>query len=257
MDPARHLEILRAEGDRIASLPVGALGATVPSLPDWTVERVVRHLVKVHEWVAGALALPEGASMDQIAERPPVPSGEGCLQAYRAAVDELTAAFEADDPERPAVTFAGLGSVGWWLRRQANEVQVHRIDAQDAVQAADGPDPEPLAVDGAADVADEWAGFFLALRYGQRFGALPDDLDGRSVHLHGTDPEPPADGAEWLLSFRDGGVVVERAHAKGDVALRGRAEDLALVLWRRRPLGALDAIGDVALAERLLDVARF
>ncbi|MCB0959845.1 MAG: hypothetical protein KDB04_10015, partial [Acidimicrobiales bacterium] len=59
------------------------------------------------------------------------------------------------------------------------------------------------------------------------------------------------------LSFRDGGVVVERAHAKGDVALRGRAEDLALVLWRRRPLGALDAIGDVALAERLLDVARF
>ena len=162
-----------------------------------------------------------------------------------------------DDPDRPAVTFAGLGTVGWWLRRQANEVQVHRIDAHDGVHAGGGPAPAPLAVDGAADVADEWASFFLAVRFGQRFGGLPDDLDGRSVHLHGTDPEPPADGAEWLLSFRDGGAVVERTHAKGDVALRGRAEDLALGLWRRRPLDALDVVGDAALAARLLEVARF
>lgn len=257
MEPARHLEILRAEADRIASLPADALAAPIPTLPDWTVERIVRHVVKVHEWVAGALALPEGAPMDQIPDRPQVPHGPGCLVAYRAAADELIAAFERDDPERPAVTFAGLGTVGWWLRRQANEVQVHRIDAHDGVHAAGGPAPDPLAVDGAADVADEWAAFFLAVRYGQRFGALPDDLEGRSVHLHGTDPEPPADGAEWLLSFRDGGVVVERTHAKGDVALRGSAEAIALALWRRRPLEVLDVVGDRGVAERLLEVARF
>lgn len=257
MEPARHLEILRTEGDLVASLPADALGAPIPSLPDWTVERVVRHLVKVHEWVAGALALPDGAGMDQIAERPPVPHGAGCLAAYRAAIDELVAAFAADDPDRPAVTFAGLGTVGWWLRRQANEVQVHRMDVADGVHAAGGPPPRALAVDGAADVADEWAAFFLAVRFGQRFGSLPDDLDGRSVHLHGTDPTPPVDGAEWLLTFRDGATIVERTHAKGDVALRGTAEALALVLWRRRPLDDLDVIGDRALAERLLDVARF
>ena len=140
---------------------------------------------------------------------------------------------------------------------ESGDLQVHRIDVHDGVHAAGGSAPAPLATDGAADVADEWAAFFLAVRFGHRFGSLPDALEGRSVHLHGTDPEPPADGAEWLLSFGDGGVAVARAPAKGDVALRGSAEDLALVLWRRRPLDALDVVGDRALAERVLEVARF
>ena len=50
---------------------------------------------------------------------------------------------------------------------------------------------------------------------------------------------------------------VEATHAKGDVALRGPAEDLLLVMWRRRPLDVLDVLGDRAVAERLLEVATF
>ena len=45
---------------------------------------------------------------------------------------------------------------------------------------------------------------------------------------------------------------VTREHAKGDAAIRGPADDLLLVLWRRLPLDAVEVIGDRAVAERLL-----
>lgn len=74
-------------------------------------------------------------------------------------------------------------------------------------------------------------------------------LDG-SVHLHTTD-----DGVhgEWLVVVdADGRYVVTREHAKGSCALRGAAGDLLEVLWRRRPLSAIDVVGDMAVAERFI-----
>jgi uncharacterized protein (TIGR03083 family) len=259
MECARHLEIVRAEGARVAALPPDALGAPVPTMEGWTVERVVRHLAKVHRWVTATLALddPAGPPADTRALAQ-VPKGPACLAAYAESLDELLAAFERVGADAPAPSFIGRAvDAAWWARRQAHEVTVHRIDAQDAVAAAGGPGPDPIAPDGAADGVDEWARVFLATRWGQRHGDLPEDLHGRTVHLHGTDDPPPADGAEWLLAFGPDGVAVTTEHAKGDVALRGPAESLLLVVWRRRPLDALDAFGDVALAQRLLDLARF
>jgi len=52
-------------------------------------------------------------------------------------------------------------------------------------------------------------------------------------------------------------VQVAATHAKGDVAVRGPANDLLLALWRRRPLDSVDVVGERAVAEQLLDVARF
>jgi hypothetical protein len=187
----------------------------------------------------------------------PMPKGPDCLPAYRESAHELLARFERDDPDRTCLNFSGVGTVAFWMRRQAQEVSVHRVDAQDAVHAAGGEAPAELAADGAADGIDEWARFFLGVRWAQRFGELPGDLAGRTVHIHGTDDPAPIDGAEWLLKFTAEGVEVAAAHAKGEVALRGPANDLLLALWRRRPLSSLDVIGDGAMAERLLDVARF
>jgi uncharacterized protein (TIGR03083 family) len=257
MEPARHLEILRAEIDLVAALPASALDAPIPTVEEWTVEGVVRHLGRVHSWVTGALL----ASADQtMADLPPparMPKGPECLEAYREAADGLLAAFDGLDPSDPKPTFAGPGSAGWWMRRQAQEVSVHRIDAQDGIHAAGGPATDPLAVDGAADGIDEWARMFVAERMPQRDMVLPNDLHGCTIHIHGTDDPAPADGAEWLLTVTDeGAVTVEATHAKGDVALRGPAETLLLALWRRRPLSDLDVVGDASVAERLLDVVR-
>lgn len=257
MEPSRHLEILRREAGLVGALDPSMLGAGVPALEDWNVERIVRHLGKLHQWVMGMLDLEPDQGMGDLPPLAGLPKGPDCLPAYREAAAAMIERMEAEDPDRPCLNFAGAGTVAWWMRRQAQEVSVHRVDAQDAVHAAGGPAPHPLEADGAADGIDEWARFFLAIRWGQRFGELPEDLVGRTVHIHGTDDPAPADGAEWLLTFSGDGVEVAATHAKGDVALRGPANDLLLALWRRRPLESLDVVGDAAVARRLLDLAQF
>lgn len=257
MEPSRHLEILRLEMGRLGAVDPSRLTAPVPTLDDWDVERVVRHVGKIHEWVLGMLRLEPGQGM---ADAPPLaglPKGPDCLPAYRDLAAELLGELEAADPHRPCINFAGVDDVAWWIRRQAQEVAVHRVDAQDAVHAAGGPAPDPIDADGAADGIDEWARFFLAVRWAQRSSELPEDLIGHTIHIHGTDDPAPADGAEWLLTFGAEGVEVAATHAKGDVALRGPANDLLLTLWRRRPLSTLDVVGARDVAERLLDRARF
>lgn len=257
MDAARHLEILTSEGGRLAAMPTEGLDAPVPAVQGWTLERVVRHTGRVHRWAAAFLALGPDGDLGDVPEQAGLPHGPDCLPAYRDALDALVDEIGRHDPAQPAPTFAGRADVAWWIRRQAQEVSVHRVDAADAVHGAGGDAPEPLTADGAADGIDEWARFFLATRFGQRFGALPEALHGSTVHIHGTDDPAPADGAEWLLSFGPDGVDVAATHAKGDVALRGPAEALLLTLWRRRPLTSLDLVGNATVAEQLLDAARF
>ena len=119
-----------------------------------------------------------------------MPKGPDCLAAYRESLDLLLAAVEARRPDEPCASFIGRESVGWWLRRQAHEVTVHRIDAQDAVHAAGGPAPDPIDPDAAADGIDEWARVFLPVRYGQPFGSIPEALPHRTV-------QPPATSRSW------------------------------------------------------------
>lgn len=258
MDAARHLELLRTEGDRLASMPVEHLGAPVPSLPDWTVERVLRHTGKIHQWCTAVLAAEPGADLSTATEGlAGIGTGPAAITDYRAALDSTIEELGRHDPDEERWTFAGPGTASFWARRQALEVLVHRMDASDAVHAAGGPAPEPIAVDAAADGVDEWATLFLATRWQQNNGDFPAHLVGRTIHIHGTDDPVPADGAEWLLTFTDTGLEVATTHAKGDTALRGSASDLLLTLWRRRPLDTLDVIGDRALAEQVLELARF
>lgn len=255
MEPARHLEILRTEGERLASVPIDSLDAPVPTIEGWTVERVLTHTGKVHQWCAAVLALPEGGSMADIGELAGMPRGPEAVPAYRRSLDAVLNAFSERIPTSPAPSFVGAVDVAWWLRRQAHETAVHRIDAYDAIAASGGPAPDPVDTDAAADGVDEWATMLLPWRTGPNH-PLPDDLVGRTVHLHGTDEPGPVGGAEWLLTLDRQSVAVERTHAKGDVALRGPAHDLLLAIWRRRPVASLDVFGDVELAGRFLDEAR-
>lgn len=258
MEAIRYLELLREEGDRVAALPADALGLPVPTLTDWSVERVVRHLGKIHRWVAATLAAgPDADVAATAAGLTGLPKGPDCLPAYREALDEVLTEMGRHDPHETVATFTGVGTAAFWMRRQAHEVAVHRIDAGDAIHAAGGPAPDPLAVDGAADAVDEWAHVFLAHRWMTGSGTVPAELVGRSVHVHGTDDPAPVDGAEWLFTFAENRVEVVATHAKGDVALRGPAADLLLVLWRRRPLTILDVVGDRTVAAHLVDAVRF
>ena len=46
-----------------------------------------------------------------------------------------------------------------------------------------------------------------------------------------------------------GGVTVVNEHAKGDVAARGAASDLLLMMWGRVPVAQVDVFGDASLLD--------
>lgn len=249
MDTTRLLATLRAQGEIIAATPADALSEPVPAVPGWTIEHVVRHAGKVHQWVSAALREPADAPLSSIRRGGDMPRGPECLTTYRGALQDLLDEFTRRGPADPAPTMEGPGTASWWARRQAHEASVHRIDVADALHAAGGPAVTPLDADVAADGVDEWLQVFLP-RLAQG-GRLPDELGGRSIHLHGTDTA----AAEWHLAFDPGAVAVTREHRKADVALRGGAQDLLLTLWRRRPVDDLDCVGDVSVARMLLSSA--
>lgn len=66
-------------------------------------------------------------------------------------------------------------------------------------------------------------------------------------------PDEPSLGkpGEWLIRRGPDAVAWEHGHQKADVALRGPAVDLLLVLLRRIPLddGRVEILGDAALLE--------
>lgn len=253
MDHTDHLASLLEQGGQLAAMPPDALDAPVPAVPGWTLEHVVRHTGKVHRWVTAMLADGPHADPAEVSTRvESLPHGPDCLEAYAHALTAVHEALRAMDPQAPAASFIGPVTAGFWHRRQAHEVTVHRIDAADAVHAAGGPAPTPVPPALAADGVDEWARVFVATRWSQRFGDFPAELDGRRVALRCTDT-----GSALELAFDHGQARVVTGSGTADVELRAAAEPLLLTLWRRRPVETIEVSGDRALAERLLSLATF
>ncbi|MBS1848160.1 MAG: maleylpyruvate isomerase N-terminal domain-containing protein [Actinobacteria bacterium] len=240
--------MIRTEGGRLATMPADALDAVVPTLPDWTIERVVRHVGRVHRWVVGLLDAPTDADAAALAgAAPALGHGPACLTEYREALDELLARFEADDPDRPVATFIGPATVAFWMRRQAHETAVHRIDAADAFYAAGGPPPEPIDPVGAADGIGEWLEVFASARVGattERIAVRATDTDTGT----GTGTDGSNTAAAWSIP----------PGLTGDAAaeVTGSAQALLLTLWRRRPLDTVTVRGNIAVVTRLLDEVR-
>ncbi len=126
-------------------------------------------------------------------------------------------------------------------RRASHELAVHRVDAQLGAGTAVDPVAPALAADGIEEI------FVLMSEGAARTaaGRQAGDRRGQTLHLHGTDH----DAAEWLLTFEPGGVRVDRAHAKGDLALRGAVSDLEMLLYQRPPIGEVQRFGDEAVLD--------
>ena len=117
---------------------------------------------------------------------------------------------------------------------------MHRWDAQNAGGAADAVEPA-LAADG----VDEYLGILGAFR-GRRFP------EAGSIHLHTTDTP-----GEWVVRLGPDGIHLTREHAKGDVAVRGPASDVLLVLMGRKTMDTADVLGEAPLFERFRKHASF
>ena len=232
----------------LARIIDGDLNRPVPTCPGWTFRQLATHVGRGHRWAAQIVAtrstvplpmreVPDGKLPEDPAQHTPW---------LNAGADQVIKAVTAAGHD-PVWTLGGLGPASFWARRRAHEAAVHLADAQ----LAAGRDVD-LAADVAADGVDEWLALIAAGTEGTtdpaRARAQELRGDGQSLHFHATDPGLSGTG-EWLVARTPAGLTVQRGHGKADVAVRGPAADLLLVLTRRLPLSApgVEILGDQAL----------
>jgi uncharacterized protein (TIGR03083 family) len=215
------------------------LDTVVPSCPEWKLRDLLHHLGSHHRWVAGNLDVPPDGEM--FASRAQPPEDDAVGDWVQSGADALATKLTTMDPATPCWTWVPFDhSVGFWARRTAHETAMHRWDAQNAAGTVDPVNGE-LAVDG----IDEYLRL-LPVFSGRTFSTAG------SVHLHSTDAP-----GEWLVRFDAGGMHVTREHSKGDVAIRGAASDLLLVLVGRKAARDVEVLGDGALFDHFREQAKF
>lgn len=237
MEHSRLLDALSEQSSALLDAARSAgPGAAVPGCPDWVTEDLVWHVAGLHDfWTSIVGERAQSRDGYQAPDRPDGWPATIDFASGRAAA--LHSALAGADPAQAVWTWSDDHSAGWVTRRMAHETAVHRIDAEAAAGRTVRLDPE-LAADG----VDEFL-MFLLVR--QRDSATPL---GGTVHLHCTDTE-----GEWTVAQDAAGTyTITREHAKGDVAVRGDAHDLLMLLWRRTGLDVVTLFGDPELAARFV-----
>ena len=232
---------LRACTADLAAIVDGDLDRPVPTCPGWTFRQLATHVGRGHRWAAEIVATRATApvSTREVADGKLPEDPARHAPWLNSAADQVIEAVAAAGND-PVWTMTGMRPAGFWARRRAHEAAVHLADAQ----LAAGRDVD-LAADLAADGVDEWLGLIAASAADP---ARELRGDGQSLHFHATDPGLSGTG-EWMVTRTSSGITVQRGHGKADVAVRGPAAGLLLVLTRRLPLSApgVEILGDQAL----------
>ncbi|MEV6941270.1 maleylpyruvate isomerase family mycothiol-dependent enzyme [Streptomyces sp. NPDC051172] len=236
------------------------LTATVPTCPDWTLEMLVLHMGGALRW-SGTLVrkrAEENVPDEEIprGDGPETPGDAEALDAWLAEAGELAVgALREAGPDAKVWSWSAIHTSGFWARRMAHEITVHRADA-----ALTAGLPYEVAPEVAVDAIDEW---LQIVEWKQR--AEPDETasrelrgPGRSIHLHATDTATELN-AEWVVELTEDGVSWRRDHEKADVALRGPLTQVLLAFYSRLPLDSpeLEVLGDRELLEFWLARASF
>lgn len=233
METAALLLAIDREGQALAAAARSGIDREVPSCEGWTVHDVVGHVARVYTSVAEVID-------QRLQEQPPrhipkAPEGSEVVAFFEQAHSEVLRALSGIAADDPIWTWSGDNRGAFYHRRMAHETAIHRWDAESAHGRAGNIDGD-LARDG----VDEYLDIVLPFSLPNRASELPTE----TMHLHRTD----GDG-EWMLTADGASLVVERRHAKGDVAVRGSASDLILFLWNRIPASTLEVFGATSVAD--------
>jgi uncharacterized protein (TIGR03083 family) len=242
---ADYLATFAAENVRfISAAQASGFAAPVASCPGWNVGDLVFHVGKVQRWFHFMLSTngadPKGSPRSAQPETDAAMvewfrEGAAAIENYLAGVSDT----------EPVWTFTG-GDVGRWAkRRQAQEVLVHRFDAELAGGAVSAADATMCA-----DGVDELLTVFVP-RLKEK-AQLPG-----TVHFHCTDTD-----GEWMLMPQVAGIEVTREHGKGDVALRAPAHMLLQVVWRRMSVdealaNGAEVFGNRSVLDAFIDLSQF
>ena len=241
-----YLSHLDADSHLLAAAATQGLDADVPCCPGWTVTELVTHVAEVHSQKADIV---EQGLVDKWPVRSAMPIESDPLNWYRAEASRLYQILSATDPAAPAKTWADEQTVGFWIRRMAQETVVHRIDAEQAHGYESEIDLE-LATDGVAELFD----VFIT-----RYPDWADYTPGDDVIRIETG------GREWTVRFGrfvgakrdrdyDMPTVVLEPDATAGTVVSGDPDRVLLWMWGRAPIDDVTVSGDVALAHQLREV---
>lgn len=223
----------------------------VPTCPGWTLKQLFRHVGRGNRWAAQIIADRRAQPLDprDVREGKPPDDPDAAIDWLNSGAQCVIDAVDRVGPETRVWTFLGARPCGWWIRRRLHEVTVHRADAALALGVTFELPPAL-----AADAISEW----IELMTVQAKPQSPLLERGRTLHLHATDDGLGPTG-EWTIVNDDDGVGWSHEHGKGDVALRGPANDLLLAIVRRRTAAEVDIeiFGDTAVWDGWLEHTPF
>jgi uncharacterized protein (TIGR03083 family) len=232
------IDAIRREGDALGAVVPADID--VPTCPGWTLVDLYHHLGSVHRWQLAQVDAPDPSELQPPPKVEPPTDPEDLVDWLLDGVDQLADRLEVVGPEHPTASWFGPRPAAFWARRAAHETAVHRWDAEAAVTS-----PRPFEPAQGVDILDELFEVFVPRRLDRQ--PWPDPP--ATLHLHATDVEGDV-GGEWMVRLAGSAVEVEHAHGKGDVAVRGPASDLALVMFGRLPIARLEVFGDPGLIDR-------
>jgi uncharacterized protein (TIGR03083 family) len=211
----------------------------IPHCPGWDAADLVGHMGAILAWMARIVTTGEPVPRR---DRETPPSGHASLASwYSAHLDRTVDILTTSSADSPAWTFSSRGErrTGWWRRRLAVELAIHRWDAQYAASIGAAP-ARPIDGGVAAAGIEEFLTEFLPGLLAQ---PEVDGLTG-SVQLNANDGP-----SEWWvdLGARAGAVAVP-GHAKADTAVEGTRSDLLLWLTNRGPVPHVEILGQPGIA---------
>jgi uncharacterized protein (TIGR03083 family) len=156
---------------------------------------------------------------------PPGVDDEPAVALLDRAYADLTAEFAARKPDEPTYTwYEPEQTVGFWIRRMAQETVIHRVDAEQALGEPLAEIPDDLAVDGVDEVLER----FLA----HSSHAWPEDF----AEVLPAVEEPVlvrAGERTWLVRATPDGVAVSDSGPGAAATVSGDPVPVLLWLWRR------------------------
>jgi uncharacterized protein (TIGR03083 family) len=227
MERSRFLDCLAADFARLRAVVPTDPTAAVPSCPGWTVADLTRHVGEVY--LHKTLAIREGAEPDPWPPQEPAAEDPLALldRAYAGLLDE----FATREPEDPAGSwYTPDRTVGFWIRRMAQETVIHRIDAELGTGQPVAPIPADLAVNGIDELLKVFVAYSVA-EWGDYFTDVLAGSPGRTYTVR-------TDGAAWRMRTGPGLFAVsDGADDAADVAVSGPPTAVLRWVWNREAAG--------------------
>lgn len=239
MENSRYLECLEADYQRIREIVPGHLEGRVPTCPGWSVNDLTWHVGMVY--LHKVTAMREGTQPENWP--PDYDDDASAIELIDEGYRQLVEAFAARDPAEPGGTWYGPDqTVGFWIRRMAQETVIHRIDAELGVREQVTPVADDLAADGIDELLKVFVSYGVS-EWADHFAEVLKDSPGRTC-LIAAEATAGSAGGSWLVRTSPGQFTVEGGPGERisgtvtpDVTVSGPPSAVLRWAWNRETPG--------------------